>query len=299
MTVLAQRSALSDETLGLLLGSLGLLAFSLTLPMTRLAVAGLDPTIVGLGRALVAAVLAAFYLRLTRQPWPTRRQWGSLALVAGGVVLGFPLLSAWATVRLPSAHGAIILGVLPLATALAGVVRAGERPSRAFWLAGVAGSVVVVGFALSQGAGGLQTADLALLGAVAAAALGYAEGGRLARELGGAQVICWALLLAAPFLALPVLQAVIAHGLSAPPSAWIGFAYVALISQFLGMFAWYRGMALAGVARVGQLQLLQPFLTLVWSAALLGEVITSAMMVAAVLVLLIVALGRRAVVLRT
>ncbi|MDQ2806191.1 MAG: DMT family transporter [Chloroflexota bacterium] len=298
MTVLAQRPALSDETLGLLLGGLGLLAFSLTLPMTRLAVAGLDPTIVGLGRALVAAVLAAFYLRLTRQPRPTRRQWGSLALVAGGVVLGFPLLSAWATVRLPSAHGAIILGVLPLATALAGVVRAGERPSRAFWLAGVAGSVVVVGFALSQNTGGLQTADLALLGAVAAAALGYAEGGRLARELGGAQVICWALLLAAPFIALPVLQAVIAHGLNAPPAAWIGFAYVALISQFLGMFAWYRGMALAGVARVGQLQLLQPFLTLVWSAALLAEVITPAMIVAAVLVLLIVALGRRAVVRR-
>ncbi len=298
MTFTAPRTALSDERLGLLLGSLGVLAFSLTLPMTRLAVAGLDPTIVGLGRALVAALLAALYLRLTRQPRPTRRQWSSLAVVAGGVVLGFPLLSAWATVRLPAAHGAIILGVLPLATALAGVVRAGERPSRAFWLAGLAGSTVVVGFALSQGAGGLQTADLALLGAVAAAALGYAEGGRLACELGGAQVICWALLLAAPFLVLPVLQAVGAHGLSAPPTAWVGFAYVALISQFLGLFVWYRGMALAGVARVGQLQLLQPFLTLLWSAALIGEAISPAMIVAAVLVLLIVALGRQAVVRR-
>ncbi len=294
MTVLAQRRTLTADTLGLLLGSLGLLAFSLTLPMTRLAVGSLDPTIVGLGRSLVAAVLAAIYLRATRQPKPTRRQWGSLALVAGGVVLGFPLLSAWATVRLPAAHGAIILGVLPLLTALAGVLRAGERPSRGFWLAGLAGSAVVIGFALSQGAGGLQVADVVLLGAVAAAALGYAEGGRLAREMGGAQVICWALLLAVPFVALPVLQAVGAHGLSAPPAAWVGFAYVALISQFLGMFAWYRGMALAGVARVGQLQLLQPFLTLIWSAALLGEVITPPMLVAAGLVLIIVALGRRA-----
>jgi drug/metabolite transporter (DMT)-like permease len=286
------------ETRGLAYGFLGVLAFSLTLPATRVAVAYFDPTAVGLGRALVAAGLAALLLLFTRQPWPSRAQWRSLVIVATGVILGFPLLSAWAMSRLPAAHGAVILGLLPLATALAGALRAGERPSRGFWVAGVAGSATVVAFALSMGAGDIQPADLALFAAVLAAALGYAEGGRLARELGGWQVISWALVLAAPFIAVPVFLAL---GNSAPAAtwnAWFSFGYVAVVSQFLGFFAWYRGLALGGVARVSQLQLLQPFLTLLASALLLGEQITLLMVGAALLVLVTVALGRKAAIVR-
>ncbi len=286
------------ETRGLAYGFLGVLAFSLTLPATRVAVAAFDPTVVGLGRALVAAGLAAVLLLLTRQPWPSRPQWRGLVIVAVGVILGFPLLSAWAMSRLPAAHGAVILGLLPLATALAGALRAGERPSRGFWVAGVAGSATVVAFAVSMGAGDLQPADLALFAAVLAAALGYGEGGRLAREMGGWQVISWALVLAAPFIAVPVFLALGKPAPVAPWSAWLSFGYVAVVSQFLGFFAWYRGLALGGVARVSQLQLLQPFLTFLASALLLGEQITLLMLGAALLVLVTVALGRKAAISR-
>lgn len=286
------------ETAGLAYGFLGVLGFSLSLPATRVAVAYLDPTEVGLGRALVAAVLAAALLALTRQRVPSRRQVGSLLVVAAGVILGFPFLSAWALRQVPAAHGAVMIGVLPLATALAGAVRVGERPSPRFWIFSVAGSAAVVGYALLIGAGQLGAADLALFGAVAAAAIGYAEGGRLAREIGGWQVISWALVVAAPFIAVPVLLAVRSHGLDAPASAWLGFGYVALISQFLAFFAWYHGLALGGVARVSQLQLLQPFLTLLASAFLLHEQVTLLTILVALVVAVVVALGRKAAISR-
>lgn len=275
-------------------GLAGVASFSLTLPATRVAVGAFAPVTVGLGRALVAAVLAAAALRLARQPLPRGAQWRSLALVAAGVILGFPLLSAWAMQRVPATHGAIVLGLLPLATAGAAALRAGERPSRSFWLAAAAGSAVVLAFALGTGAGRLQAEDLALLGAVAAAALGYAEGGRLARDLGGWQVIAWALVIAAPVLALPVAVAVWRTGMSGPPQAWLAFGYVAAVSQFAGFVAWYKGLALGGVARVGQLQLLQPFLTILASGLLLDEPVTPGTFAAALLVVATVALGRRA-----
>src|SRR5215813_12473834 len=166
MQITNQASRANAETAGLWYGLLGVLGFSLTLPATRVAVAYLDPSVVGLGRALVAAVLAALLLAITRQRRPTRAELGSLAIVAGGVILGFPFLSAWALRQVPAAHGAIVIGLLPLATAFAAAVRVGERPSWQFWLASVAGSAVVIVFALVSG-GGLQLADLALLGAVA------------------------------------------------------------------------------------------------------------------------------------
>lgn len=287
-------SVQAREREGLGYGFVGVLAFSLTLPATRVAVASLDPTIVGLGRAVVAALLAAVLLLFTRQRFPERRHLPGLAIVALGTVLGFPFLSAWAMSQLPAAHGAIVLGVLPLATALAAALRAGERPTRGFWLASIAGSLVVIVFAIIQGAGQLQLADLVLLAAVAVAALGYAEGGRLAQVMGGWQVMCWALVLVLPVAALPVGLAVAQHGLEAPAQAWLGFGYVSLFSQFLGMFAWYRGLALGGVARVSQLQLLQPFLTIVAAALLLGETLTLTSVLAALLVVTTIALGRRA-----
>lgn len=288
------RVRMPAETAGLWYGLLGVLSFSLTLPATRVAVAALDPTIVGLGRALLAAAVGSLLLVLTRQRRPTRAELRGLVVVAAGVVFGFPLLSAWALRQVPAAHGAIIIGLLPLATALVATVRGGERPSALFWLAGIVGSGAVIGFAASGGADGFQAADIALLGAVAAGAVGYAEGGRLARTLGGWQVICWALLLAAPLACVPVSVAVWQHGVSAPLNAWLCFLYVALVSQLLGFFAWYHGLALGGVARVSQLQLLQPFFTLVASALLLHEQITPATVLVALVVMAAVAVGRRA-----
>jgi len=292
------RQPQSAETAGLVYGFLGVLGFSLTLPATRIAVAELDPTFVGLGRALVAASMAALLLTRARQPRPNKRQLYSLLLVAAGVVIGFPLLSAWAMRRVPASHGAIMLGILPLATAIAGTIRAGERPSLGFWLASAIGSCTVIGFAVLSGGGAIHAADVALVVAVLAAALGYAEGGRLARELGGWQVICWALVIVAPLLIAPVAFVAFKQGLAASVSAWLAFVYVSLISMFLAFFAWYRGLALGGVARVGQVQLLQPFLTIAASSLLLGEEITVATVVASAIVIATVAVGRRAAVKR-
>lgn len=288
-------SGLSVEIRGVLYGFLAVSAFSLTLPATRVAVAALDPVFVGLGRSLVAALIALFLLVLTRPRLPTRSQWRGLVLVAAGVIVGFPLLTAWAMQRVPAAHGAILLGILPLATAAAGALRAGERSSAGFWIAAVLGSLLVVGFALLSGAGKPTPADLALLGAVFAAALGYAEGGRLARTLGGWQVICWALVVAAPFLVIPVLVSSPAQVAMASISidAWIAFAYVALVSQLFGFFLWYHALALGGIARVSQVQLLQPFLTLFAAGLWFGERITPLMVVFVVAVVLVVAVGRK------
>lgn len=294
-----QRSpAINSETLGLAYGFLGVLGFSLTLPATRAAVADLDPVLVGLGRALVAAMLAALLLRATRQKRPSAKQLKSLLIVAFGVILGFPLLSAWAMQQLPAAHGAVITGIVPLATAIAGTIRSGDRPSRGFWIASITGSTTVIVFAIISGAGQPQTADLALIGASVAAAIGYAEGGRLAQVMGGWQVISWALVLAAPFVVLPVIMATLQQGLVASPSAWLGFAYVSVISQFFAFFAWYQGLAIGGVARVSQIQLLQPFLTILASALLLGEAIAPLTIGTATLVVATVALGKKAAIKR-
>lgn len=255
----------------MIFGFLGVLAFSLTLPATRLAVSALDPVLVGLGRSAVAALPAALLLYFTKQRRPTAAQCRALAIVALGVIGGFPLCSAWAMQRIDASHGAVLVGFLPLATAVAAFMRAGERPTARFWLSSIAGSVTIAVFSLSSGGGRLSPGDGVLFLGVLLAALGYAEGGRLAREIGGWQVICWALVLAFPVITGPVLWMVSQHGLSAPLPAWGGFAYLSLVSAFLGFFAWYHGLALGGVAKVGQIQLLQPFLTFVFAAAFLGE----------------------------
>jgi drug/metabolite transporter (DMT)-like permease len=278
---------------GFVYGFIGVAAFSLTLPATRVAVAGLDPVFVGLGRAVVAALLAAIVLAVTRTQFPGWRVLPRLALVAGGVVVGFPLFSAWAMRYVPAAHGAVVIGLLPLATAMAGAWLAHERPSRLFWACAVTGSAVVVAFALWQGGGAPHPADGLLVLAVAAAAIGYAEGGRLARTLGAWQVICWALVLSAPLVAIPTAFAADDRLATASAAAWAGFAYVSVVSMFLGFFAWYRGLALGGIAAVGQVQLLQPFLTIFASALLLGERIDAATLIAAALVIVTIAIGRR------
>jgi len=265
-------------------GFVGVLAFSFSLPATRLAVADLDPTFVGLGRALLAAALAAILLAARRERFPARRDLPRFAIVGVGVVIGFPLMTSLALKHTSSAHASVVVGLLPAATAAWAVARAGERPSRAFWLAAAAGLVAVLAFAATQGVNGIEPADLLVLAAVALGGLGYAEGGALARSYGGWQVICWALVLTAPFIALPVTLAA-GDGLHASVTAWLGFVYVAVISMFLAFFAWYHALALGGVAKIGQVQLAQPVLTLFWAALVLDEVVTPAMLVAALAVL--------------
>ena len=278
----------------LFLGFLGVLAFSFTLPATRVAVEELDPTFVGIGREALAAVPAALLLLLLRAPRPSRSQLVRLGLVALGVVFDFPLLTALALRELTSAHSAVVVGLLPAATAVAAVMRAGEQPSRGFWLASVAGLVAVLAFAASQGAGLLSGGDLLILAAVALGAVGYAEGGVLARELGGWRVICWALVLSTPVSVPVALVAAAGSDLHASSDAWLGFAYVTVVSAFLGFFAWYAGLARGGVAKIGQVQLVQPLLTLAWSAALLGEHVNATTLFAAVLVVLCVVGTQRA-----
>lgn len=282
-----------DESRGLAYGLFAVAIFSMTLPATRLVVAEVHPLIAALGRGLVAAVFAGLLLAATRTPRPRREDWPGFAIVIGGVVLGYPIFTNLALQWVSASHGAVVVAILPLATAVAGTLRAGDRPSTGFWIAALAGSALVVAFALWQGAGTFHLADLALLAAVITCGFGYAEGARLARHLGGWQVISWALVYAAPFLVLPFAWLVAEHGVDASARAWLGFLYIALISQFVGFFPWYKGLALGGVARVGQVQLLQPFLTLVGSALLLGETLDAATVAFAVAVVATVAIGRR------
>lgn len=272
-----------------------MLAFSLTFPASRLALPAFGPVTVGLGRAVLAAALAACCLAATRAPRPTAAQWRPLGLVAVGVVIGFPICSSLALRDATAAHGAVLTGLLPAATAAVAVLGGGERPGRSFWLACGVGMAAVLVFAVVQGAGRVRPADLWLLAAVGLGALGYAEGGKLARTLGGWQVISWALL-----LALPVVAPVAAVGLALRPpdapsaGAWWGLAYVSAISMFAGFVVWYRGLAEGGIARVSQLQLAQPVLTLGWSALLLGEHVGPATIVAGLAVVGAVALTQRA-----
>jgi drug/metabolite transporter (DMT)-like permease len=280
---------------GLVLGCVGILAFSFSFPSAKLALDGFDPWLIALGRAAVAGVLAAAYLRAVRAPRPTRRQAARLAIVAGGVIIGFPVFTTLALVSTDAAHGAVVIAVLPAATALAAVARAGERPRPAFWLAAGAGLAIVLAFVLHEASGALTAADAYLLAGTALCALGYAEGGALSREMTGPQTISWALALSLP-LTVPVtaLVTVLAPPDAADAAAWLGFGYQALISMFLGFFAWYAGLARGGVARIGQVQLSQPLLTVLWSALVLGEALSPVLLLAGVGVLACVAATQRA-----
>ena len=282
-----------DREVGLALGFLGVLGFSFSLPATKLAVADLDPWFVAFGRAAVAAVLAAIVLALTRARRPTARQWRALAVVSGGVIIGFPLFTSLGLRHAEAAHGAVVIAVLPAATAVAAVLRAGEHPSRGFWLAALAGLAVVVAFALSGASGGLSAADGWFIAAVVVCAFGYAEGGVLARDLGGAQTISWALVATAP-ISFTIAALSWTDPGQVSTDAWLCFAYVSVISMFLGFFAWYGGLARGGVAHVSQVQLAQPLLTLLWSALVLGEHISGWTLAAALAVLACVAITQRA-----
>jgi len=258
---------------GLGWGLLGIVAFSFTLPFTRVAVGGLSPLFIGSGRAAVAAVLAVLALAVTRQRLPSAVQWARLAVVAAGVVVGFPLLTSFALTTVPASHAVVVIGLLPAATAAMAVIRGRERPRRSFWAFAILGAVAAMTFASLQngGLGELHRADLLLFLAVLLCASGYAEGGLLARELGAWQTVSWALVLVSPLMVAATVVAVIEQPPRATPVEWAAFAYLAVVSMFLGFFAWYRGLAIGPIAQVSQVQLIQPVLGILWSALFLHE----------------------------
>jgi drug/metabolite transporter (DMT)-like permease len=284
---------MNQKTVGWLNGLLGVLIFSGSLPATRLAVAELDPIFITGARASIASVLAALLLLGFKQAKPTRAELSSLLIVAFGVVVGFPLLTALALQYVTSAHSTVFIGLLPLMTAIFAVLRGGERPRPAFWIFSIVGSALVVGFALSQNITAILTGDALMLLAIIVCGLGYAEGGKLARHLGGWQVISWALVISAPimlplmFFNLPASFSGISFG------AWASLAYVSTFSMLIGFVFWYRGLALGGIATVGQLQLLQPFFALALASVILGEDVSAAMLLTTAAVVLCVFAAKR------
>ena len=269
-------------------GLIGVVIFSASLPATRVAVLEFDPLFLTAARAAIAGLLGLGLLLLFREKRPSRSDLTSLLIVALGVVVGFPLLTALALQYVTSAHSIVFIGLLPLSTAIFGVLRGGERPKPAFWLFSALGSALVAGFALMQGLAASPAGDALMLAAIVVCGLGYAEGAKLSRTLGGWQVISWALVLSLPVM-IPLSIATMPstfEGISLP--AWIGLAYVSLFSMLIGFVFWYRGLAQGGIAAVGQLQLLQPFFGLAIAAALLGESVTWMMMLITVGVILCV-----------
>ncbi len=284
---------MKTTTQGWINGFLGVLIFSGSLPATRLAVADFDPLFLTVARASIAGFLGLSLLVWYREKRPDFMQVQSLGIVALGVVVGFPLLTAFALQTITSAHSTVYIGLLPLATAIFGVLRGGERPKATFWFFSCLGSACVAGFAWFESGSALAIGDMFMLAAIVVCGLGYAEGAKLSRSIGGWQVISWALLISLPIML----------GLSVwswPPtfddvsaSAWVGLAYVSVFSMLIGFVFWYRGLALGGIAAVGQLQLLQPFMALCWAAALLHERVSPLMIIVTIAVVLCVAGTRK------
>jgi len=273
-------------TQGWLNGSIGMVIFAGSLPATRIAVQAFEPLFLTFARASIAAIAGGMLLLALRQARPKATDLPALALVAAGVVLGFPLFTALALQHINAARSLVFVGLLPLATAVFALLRGGERPRAPFWFFSMAAATLVTGFTLWQGgqqegANHSLQGDLLMTAAMLACGLGYAEGGRLARSLGGWQVISWALLLSLPVMlpaALLCLPPTFAH---VGTANWAALAYVALCSMWLGFIFWYRGLALGGIAAVGQIQYLQPFIGFALAALLLGEQIHLAMLLTA------------------
>ena len=291
----ASPTAGRHEARGLALGLLGVVIFAMTVPMTRLAVGpALDPQLppffVTAGRAALAGVLAAVYLLVVRAPWPGREHRLAFFISALGTVVGFPLFLALALRRVDAIHAAVVTGVLPLATAIAAAIAFRQRPSAAFWACAALGCALVLGFAAWKGSGSLVLADALLLGSVLSAAVGYVAGARLSAQMPAERVICWVLVMSLPVTMPAMLATWPQHPASA--AAWGGFAYVTVFSMWLGFFAWYRGLALGGTVRVSQVQLVQPFLAMLFAVPVLGERLDAATVGFALAVVATVFVGR-------
>jgi drug/metabolite transporter (DMT)-like permease len=270
---------------GLFWGVIGVFAFSLTVPLTRVAAPTFGPVVAGLGRAALAALVATAFLLMTSQPRPTLRNLPMLTSAGLGLFVGYPLFLSLGLETVPSIHGAVTSGLLPLATAVAAAVLAGERPPAIFWTGTIAGVGVVLTYALAHGGGSIARGDAWLLCAVVSGGLGNASGGVIARKIGGWQTICWGLVVVAPITFVAVFQKSAQLAIHAPLQAWFSLLYLAIVSSLLAFCAWVKGLSIGGIARVGQLQLLQPFAILACSAILLGEQVTFASLMTSLLVL--------------
>ncbi|KEZ53159.1 DMT family transporter [Metabacillus indicus] len=290
---------MEQEKMGLLLGLTGVICFSLTLPATGIAVEYFSTTIVGLGRTIIASILAGVILLVRKEKAPDLKQLKGIFIVAAGAVLGFPLLTTWVMKTLPVSHGAVELALLPLATAGFALFRAGESPSLRFWIASFIGSGAVIAYAMYLGLGKLQLEDAGLLAAILILGLSYAEGGKLSKEMGSWQVIAWAIVIGAPFFLIPVAMEMSVEMLRVPWQAWVSLLYLGVVSQFLAYVAWYGGMAAGEIARISQLQYLQPFLMIGFAALFLGESITTVTVLTAFIVVISVFFGRKAAVSKT
>lgn len=287
---------LSDETRGLWLGLLAVIMFAITLPMTRLAVGPsdapqLDPVFVTAGRAAIAGILSLIYLWVHRAARPSRAHWGPLMVCAAGTVLGFPLFLGLALRHVHATHAAVITGLLPLATAVVAALYFRQRPSPGFWACAVGGCLLVLTYAAIQSEGQVTGADALLLMAVLCTAIGYLGGARVSADLPAPQVICWVLVLSLPFT-VPVALATLPDG-PIRWQSWAGLAYVSVFSMWLSFFAWYRGLILGGVVRVSQVQLLQPFLALLFAVPILGESLDALTVVFALAVIAIVFVSKK------
>ncbi len=285
-----------DETRGLWLGLLGVAIFAMTLPMTRLAVGPesdpqLSPWFLAGGRAAVAGLLSVLWLVARGASVPRRAQLSDFAVCAVGTVIGFPLFLGLALRQVDATHAAVVTGVLPLGTAVAAAIALRQRPSVGFWSCAVLGCALVLSFAVYQGAGSLQIADGLLLLAVASASTGYVAGARLSAQMPAEQTICWVLVLSLP-VTMPWM-AMTWPEQSVRWTAWGGFAYSAVFSMWLGFFAWYRGLALGGTVRVSQVQLVQPFLALLFAVPVLGERLDAVTVIFSLVVIAVVFLGKR------
>lgn len=280
-----------QATRGVMWGFVGVLIFSVSLPATRMAVAELNPVFVAMARGVIAAVLSLIALLVTKSPWLNRAQLIQVAITALGVTIGFPLFSSLAMQQVPAGHGAIVNGLLPLATVALGAVVMRYALRWQFWAAAIVGSATAVGVVVWRSGSGLASGDVAMIAAVLIAAVGYVYGGRLSAQIGGWRTICWANVVSIPVLLWPTWVLAPTHAVSS--SAWLALAYLGVFSMFLGFFAWYHGLALGGIPRVSQVQLIQPFLTILWAWPLAGELPTLDVFMAAAIVVSCIWIARR------
>lgn len=278
---------------GMLFGLLGVILFSLTLPVTRLIVPYLDPIFIGLGRSVVAALVASIILFAPKEAFPTKRQAKLLLLTAIGIIAGFPVLTGFGMQTVPASHGSVVIGLLPLLTAVFAVIISNERPSLGFWVAAIIGALLVVSYSLLQGDMELHIGDIYLVGASILGAFGYAMSGKIAREIGGWQVICWVNVLGLPFTIVGAWFVKPENFSAVSFETWMGFIYLALASQLFGFFLWNKGLVLGGIARVSQTQLLQPFFSIVAAIFLLGEQVNLQTYVFAIAVVVAIAITRK------
>jgi len=283
----------SRERLGLFLGFIGMVIFGGTLPATRLAVSAIDPVALTALRTAIAGLCSLALLLLLRRPLPPRALWPQLVIAMLCVSILFPLLMAFGMQTVDASHGGVVLGVLPIATALVAVAITHERPRPLFWIASLAGAALVIAFALRQGGGAMSSGDLLLFAAVAVSAIGYAFSGRLTSSMPGWEVISWVLVIALPISIPAALFTMPADILQLPTKPLLGLVYVTLFSQWIGFFAWNAGLAMGGIARVSQVQLLQPFITFGLAASFNGETITWQIVAFAAAVVATVAISTR------